>query len=43
MKIIKCKCGKTIAIETETTIEIKCTGKRDGKRCEIINVIKKNK
>lgn len=43
-KIHCCQCGKTIAIETEAEIQIKCTGKRkeDGKKCGCINSIKKN-
>ena len=36
------QCGKTIAVETDEEIQIKCTGKYEGKKCGCVNLIKKN-
>ena len=40
-KVHCCQCGKTIAVETETEVQIKCTGKYEGRKCGCINSIKK--
>ena len=42
MKKIYCaQCGKTIAIETKEDVQIKCSGKHEGKKCGHVNSIKK--
>jgi len=42
-KKVKCECcGKTIAMENKGVIEIKCTGKSNGKKCGHVNQIKQN-
>jgi len=42
MNKVKCPvCGKTVAVETEKTVEIQCSGKNEGHKCKNIVVIKK--
>lgn len=40
-KIYCGQCGKMIAVETEEEVQIKCTGKYDGKKCGAVNNINK--